>query len=449
MDVASISAQPGGIPVRDTRSAHVPEPKEHPGLFVVGDYLFDSTINGVMDSADFATDFFQSWRLKQDLLESAASLPRGLNRSYFDRYHYDLSYEDSYDWYFDPKYIRDIIKIAWKAKPPYTLLDAGSANGLTLADFASCGIKAWGVENNKYIHSRTPAKWLKRNLLGDIRRLPFPDGYFDFVYDTCLAHIPEAQLGVAIGELHRVSRRGVIFASLASDMNPELFKRRDLLMGIKALMPLWEWGELFTAHGFQPPPPMNPSWTGCGAAKRNITKATMRGIPTGIAFVIASTPKLPVKPRRTDEAMTQATESAGPDDARIEDGGEDEHQDAAHGLGALRPVIAFLRPYYRKRGSVLGLLGLGVLAETSYNVAFPLSLKYLIDDALLKQDHHALVWILIVLGVLAVVVTTVAIGVEYLNARLAADILRDIRHSLSTTCKLYRLIFYSCTTPVT
>jgi ATP-binding cassette, subfamily B, bacterial len=150
--------------------------------------------------------------------------------------------------------------------------------------------------------------------------------------------------------------------------------------------------------------------------------------------------------RATDEAMTQATDSAGPDDARIEDGGEDKHPDAAHGLGALRPVIAFLRPYYRKRGSVLALLGLGVLAETSYNVAFPLSLKYLIDDALLKQDHHALVWILIVLGVLAVVVTTVAIGVEYLNARLAADILRDIRHSLFDHLQTLSLHFYSRTT---
>src|SRR5580658_7078829 len=248
--MASVNAQPGGIPVRDTRSSHMPDPKGHPGLFMVGDYLFDSTLNGVLDSADFATDFFQSWRLKQQLLKTAAGKKPGkVNRSYFDKYHYNLSYEDSYDWYFDPKYVRDLIRIAWKAKPPYRLLDAGAANGLTLPDFAGCGIEAWGVENNKYIHSRTPAKWRKRNLLGDLRKLPFPDGYFAFVYETCLAHIPEVQLGMAIRELHRVCRRGVIFASLTSDMNPELFKR-DLLVGVTALMPTWEWGELFTANGF-------------------------------------------------------------------------------------------------------------------------------------------------------------------------------------------------------
>jgi hypothetical protein len=26
---------------------------EHPNLFLVGDYLFDSTLNGVLDSADY------------------------------------------------------------------------------------------------------------------------------------------------------------------------------------------------------------------------------------------------------------------------------------------------------------------------------------------------------------------------------------------------------------
>jgi len=270
---ASVSAQPGGLPVRATKSAHLPEPREHPGLFMVGDYLFDSTLNGVLDSAAFATDLLNSWVLKRRLLDTPARAknlagrsslstvstqpaPAGrlkrqrMNRDYFDRYHEDLSYEDAYDWYFDAKYVQDLIQIVWKAKPPYRLLDAGSASGLTLGDFAKRGIAAWGVENNKYIHDRTPAKWRKRNLLGDVRKLPFPDNHFDFVYETCLAYIPEKQIPRAIGELHRVSRRGVIFASITSDMNPELLMRRDLLGGMKSLMTLWEWGELFAAAGF-------------------------------------------------------------------------------------------------------------------------------------------------------------------------------------------------------
>jgi len=252
---ASVSAQPGGLPVKDTRSAHLPEPKEFPGLFMVGDYLFDSTLNGVLDSADFATDLLGSWILKRRLLPIPAdpgpAKKQRMGRGYFDRYYQDLPYDEAYDWYFDAKYVEELIRIVWKARPPYKLLDAGSASGLTLGDFARRGIKAWGVESNKYIHAQTPRKWRKRNLRADVRKLPFPDNHFDFVYETCLAYVPEKQLPRAIGELYRICRRGVVFASVTTDMNADLLIGRDLLDGMKSLMTLWEWGELFSAAGFQ------------------------------------------------------------------------------------------------------------------------------------------------------------------------------------------------------
>jgi protoporphyrinogen oxidase len=48
---AAVSALPGGWPPRPVDERHRPDPAAHPHLFVVGDYLFDSTINGVLDSA--------------------------------------------------------------------------------------------------------------------------------------------------------------------------------------------------------------------------------------------------------------------------------------------------------------------------------------------------------------------------------------------------------------
>jgi monoamine oxidase len=57
----AVSAQPGGFPMRDLRSAHQPEPSHHGGLFLVGDYLFDCTLNGVLRSATFATGLLQHW----------------------------------------------------------------------------------------------------------------------------------------------------------------------------------------------------------------------------------------------------------------------------------------------------------------------------------------------------------------------------------------------------
>jgi protoporphyrinogen oxidase len=58
--VGAVNAQPAGYPIKGPKVRHRPEPKDHPGLFVVGDYLFDSTINGALDSADIATDLLLS-----------------------------------------------------------------------------------------------------------------------------------------------------------------------------------------------------------------------------------------------------------------------------------------------------------------------------------------------------------------------------------------------------
>jgi monoamine oxidase len=52
----ALSGMPGGFPLRDPLVAHRPEPLEHERLVVVGDYLFDSTLNGVLRSAEIATD---------------------------------------------------------------------------------------------------------------------------------------------------------------------------------------------------------------------------------------------------------------------------------------------------------------------------------------------------------------------------------------------------------
>ena len=55
--IRGVNGRPGGGSVRPPEARHVPEPLRHPNLLVVGDYLFDSTINGVLDSAEFAAEW--------------------------------------------------------------------------------------------------------------------------------------------------------------------------------------------------------------------------------------------------------------------------------------------------------------------------------------------------------------------------------------------------------
>jgi len=53
----SVSALPGGTAPLSHDQRHCPEPREHQNLFLVGDYLFDSTLNGVLDSAEYVANW--------------------------------------------------------------------------------------------------------------------------------------------------------------------------------------------------------------------------------------------------------------------------------------------------------------------------------------------------------------------------------------------------------
>jgi len=64
--VGSVNGLPAGYPAREPDSRHLPEPEEHQELFVVGDYLFDSTLNGVFDSADTVAEW-----IAEDMSEEA------------------------------------------------------------------------------------------------------------------------------------------------------------------------------------------------------------------------------------------------------------------------------------------------------------------------------------------------------------------------------------------
>ena len=74
---------------------------------------------------------------------------------YFDEYAGGQEYSRSFKDYFCEEWTCDLIEAVWGRRPPYKLLDCGSANGLTLAAFAKIDVDAWGVENNEYIHSQT------------------------------------------------------------------------------------------------------------------------------------------------------------------------------------------------------------------------------------------------------------------------------------------------------
>jgi Methyltransferase domain len=170
--------------------------------------------------------------------------------SFFEKYSDDRSYEEVFEDAFNGKYLIDLIKSVWSAAPPYRLLDCGSASGLTLEQFDKLGVDAWGIENSAHIHSKTPEKWRERNLLGDVCKMPFEDESFDFLYVTCLPHLPEEMIGQAIRELFRVCRVGVVLQGVTTDMTEEVIEDYELFKGLQTFWTCPEWSDAMMRGGF-------------------------------------------------------------------------------------------------------------------------------------------------------------------------------------------------------
>src|SRR6266480_2731053 len=129
-------SRPVAPDVQELRDRHMLAPESDPGLHLVGDYLFDCTINGVFDSAEYVSEAILSeWRQRvyNETVEEATSalvaapMEAGpLGSDYFDFYDGESPYEESFEEHFDETYTIDLIRTIFRHSPPYRLLDCGS-----------------------------------------------------------------------------------------------------------------------------------------------------------------------------------------------------------------------------------------------------------------------------------------------------------------------------------
>ena len=138
-----------------------------------------------------------------------------------------------------------------------------------------------------------------------------------------------------------------------------------------------------------------------------------------------------------DEAARLAAEHADipapPDPEDIDD--DDDEEDlvvytASEAAGAFATIWRFTWPHMRNYKSWVSIVALGLFVETLFNVIMPLSLKFLIDDALGEEDFQALYTILGVLAVAGIITSIVAVWYERWDARLAAGVISDVRAKL-------------------
>jgi ATP-binding cassette subfamily B protein len=136
-----------------------------------------------------------------------------------------------------------------------------------------------------------------------------------------------------------------------------------------------------------------------------------------------------------DKASVTSPPDEDEDDDELEIDDDEEDEDlvvftAKEAAGALATIYAFVKPFLKNYKKILTFVGLGVLVETLFNVFMPLSLKFLIDDALGEEDFEALVRILSVLAAAGILASIVAVWYERWDAKLAASLISDVRSRL-------------------
>jgi SAM-dependent methyltransferase len=263
--MASVNAIPGGHPVRSRYQNHRPDPEQLPGVYIVGDYMFDATINGALDSADAATDM-----LLADILERRQSLRRGRQTAVATQAGVPASFAVALELLFASANIPDLMRAAWSVGPKARVLLLGSASGKHVDELRELGYDAHGFEWREPAYADTPLAFQSFNTLGGLPRLPFPDGHFDIVVDAGLCCLPRSDAPTVLRELRRITKSGLLFGSRTTDLPIDLIDRHSLLEGVQTLASRWDWSEMLFGAGFvhtlMDPERMHGAWTSVQAS---------------------------------------------------------------------------------------------------------------------------------------------------------------------------------------
>ena len=238
--MASVNAIPGGYPVRSAYKNHRPDAERFPRLTAVGDYMFDATLNGVLNSADSATDIIMS----DILLRRRAARQNVMEPSS------PLSYPKVCKQFHDASFLADMLNITWGLKPGASILHLGSGSGFLVGALRDLGFDAWGVESDESAWQKTPSELSKYNSLSKYNRLRTGDQKFDVVLETGLCTLDRKDATHAILEMRRIVRHGVILGSVTTDLTIDIIERHNLLAGVKTFASRWDWSDQLMAAGF-------------------------------------------------------------------------------------------------------------------------------------------------------------------------------------------------------
>ena len=165
--------------------------------------------------------------------------------------------------------------------------------------------------------------------------------------------------------------------------------------------------------------------------------------PTSRNAVLEARPHARIEDDEDDDGDEDADDELDLDDDEDEDLSLYTAREAA---GAIATVYRFIRPLLGNYRKALAFVGFGLLVETLFNVIMPLSLKFLIDDALGEEDFRVLIRILSALAVAGIITSLISIWYERWDAWLSSSIISDVRLRLFNHVQDLPSAFFARTT---
>ncbi|HUS17721.1 MAG TPA: ABC transporter ATP-binding protein [Chloroflexia bacterium] len=107
--------------------------------------------------------------------------------------------------------------------------------------------------------------------------------------------------------------------------------------------------------------------------------------------------------------------------------------------GAAGQTLTLLRPYW----AACLLVAVGLVVHATYQMVLPLSLKFLIDQAITPRDSLRLAQLLAGLAVAFVLASLADLGRDYLAASIGAQVLNDLRRRMFAHLQRLALPFYA------
>ena len=158
---------------------------------------------------------------------------------------------------YDPKYWTDVVKDIcnyYKLKSGDKILDVGCAKGFMLNDFLKLNpeLKVYGIDISRYAIANC-IKSLKDKLkIGNAKKLPYSDKYFDLVISINTVHNLEGkEIIEAIHEIQRVTKKNSYIVIDAYSNKKEKDELMNWNLTAKTIKHVDDWKKFFKQINFK------------------------------------------------------------------------------------------------------------------------------------------------------------------------------------------------------